>query len=94
MEFTQDGCAEHITSVATRAGESVYLYLNGLDNSLVTSPEKASEIALHPLMQEEHSREEADIRFLADLPEQFSEETILSLRARADTQASLLPLTL
>ena len=90
MEFTQDGCAEHITSVSTRAGDSVDLYLNGLDDSIVTP--RGDELAFHPLMREEHRREETDIRFLADLPEQFSDETILSLRARADTQAPLLPL--
>lgn len=94
IEFTQDGCADHIESVSTRAGESVYLYLNGLDDSVVIPPENVSRLASHPLMQEEHRREEADIRFLADLPEQFSHETILSLKARADTQAPLLPLRL
>lgn len=94
MEFAQDGSADHITSVSTRAGESLYLYLNGLDDSIEAPPEKVSQIASHPLMQEEHRREEADIRFLADLPEQLSEETILSLKARADTQAPLLPLRL
>ena len=92
MEFAQDGCADHITSVSTRAGESVYLYLNGLDDSVVTAPEKVNQFASHPLMQEEHRREEEDIRFLASLPEQFNDETILSLRARANTQAPLLPL--
>jgi uncharacterized protein YjaG (DUF416 family) len=92
MEFAQDGCADHITSVSTRAGESVYLYLIGSDDSVVTAPEKVSQILSHLLMQEEHRREEADIRFLANLPEQFNDETILSLRARADTQTSLLPL--
>lgn len=92
MEFAQDGGTDHITSVSTRAGESVYLYLNGLDDSVVTAPEKVGQFAFHPLMQEEHRREEADIRFLANLPEQFNDKTIQSLRARADTQAPLLPL--
>lgn len=94
LEFTQDGCADRITSVSTLAGDSLDLYIGSLEDSLVTSPEKDSWIASHPLMQEEHRREEADIRFLASLPEQLSDETILSLRARADTQAPLLPLTL
>jgi uncharacterized protein YjaG (DUF416 family) len=93
MEFAQDGCADHIKSVSTRAGESVYLYLNGLEDSVVTTPEQVSQFASHPLMQEEHRREEEDIRFLASLPEQLNDEAILSLRARADTQAPLLPLT-
>ncbi|ACO34119.1 DUF416 family protein [Acidobacterium capsulatum] len=94
MEFAQDGCADHITSVSTLAGDSLYLYLSSQGDSVVSSPEEDSQIASHPLMQEEHRLEEADIRFLAGLPEQFSEETILSLRARAGTQAPLLPLTL
>lgn len=92
MEFASDGRADHIASVSSRAGESVYLYLNGLDDSVVTTPEKVGQIASHPLMQEERRREEADIRFLANLPEQFNDETIRSLRARADAQTSLLPL--
>jgi hypothetical protein len=94
MDFTQDGCADHIESVSTRAGDSIYLYLNGLDDSLVIPPDNVSRLASNPLMQEEHRREEDDITFLASLPEQLSDETILSLRARADTQPPLLPLAL
>jgi uncharacterized protein YjaG (DUF416 family) len=94
MEFTQDGSANHITNVSTLAGDSLYLYLSSLVDSIVSFPEEDSLIASHPLMQEEHRREVADIRFLASLPEHLSDETILSLRARADTQAPLLPLTL
>jgi uncharacterized protein YjaG (DUF416 family) len=93
MEFTQDGSADHITSVSTLAGDSVYLYLSSLEDSVVSSPDENSRIASHPLVQEEYRREEEDIRFLASLPEQFNDETILSLRARAGTQAPLLPLT-
>jgi uncharacterized protein YjaG (DUF416 family) len=94
IEFTQDGCADHIISVSTLAGDSLYLYLSSLEDSVVSSPEEDNQIASHPLMQEEYRREEADIRFLTGLPEQFSDETILFLRARADTQAPLLSLTL
>ena len=85
MDFTQDGCADHIESVSTRAGESVYLYINGLDDSLVIPPDNVSRLASNPLVQEEQRWEEEDIRFLASLPEHFSDETILSLKARADT---------
>ncbi len=92
IEFTQDGCADHIENVSTRAGESVYLYLSGLDDSLVVPPDNVDRLASHPLMQEEHRREEEDIRFLAGLPEQFSDEIILSLKARAETP--LLPIAL
>jgi uncharacterized protein len=94
IEFTQDGCADHITSVSTLAEDSLDLYLSSLEDSVVSSPEEDSQIASHPLMQEEHRREEADIRFLTGLPEQLSDETIMSLRARASTQAPLVPLTL
>jgi uncharacterized protein YjaG (DUF416 family) len=94
LEFTQDGCADHITSVSTLAGDSLDLYLSTLEDSVVSSPEEDRQIASDPLIQEAHRREEADIRFLVGLPEQFTNETILSLRARADTQAPLLPLAL
>jgi hypothetical protein len=94
IEFMQDGCAHHIERVSMRAGESVYLYLNGLDDSVAIPPENVSRLASHPLMQKEHRREEEDINFIAGLPEPISNETILSLRARADAQAPLLPLSL
>lgn len=93
IAFTQDGQAEHITEVSTLAGDSLYLYLSSLEESVVSSPEEDRQIASHPLMQEEHRREKEDIRFLADLPEQLGDEAILVLRARANNQASLLPLT-
>ncbi len=93
LEFTLDGCADHITSVSTLAGDSLYLYLSSLQDSVVSSAEEDRRIASHPLMRQEHRQEEADIRFLAGLPEQLSNETILSLRARADSQPPLLPLT-
>jgi uncharacterized protein YjaG (DUF416 family) len=93
VEFTQDGCADHITRVSTLAGDSLYLYLGSLEDSFVSSPEKNSRIASHPLMLDEHRREEADIRFVASLPEQLGDETILALKARADSQPPLLPLT-
>jgi hypothetical protein len=92
--FTQDGRVDHIKRISMLAGDSVYLYLGSLVDSVVSSPEEDSRIASHPLMQEEHRREEADIKFLADLPEQLSDETILFLRARAGTQPPLLPLAL
>jgi uncharacterized protein YjaG (DUF416 family) len=93
IAFTQDGQAEHITDVLTLAGDSLYLYLSSLEESVMSSPEENRQIASHPLMQEEHRREKEDIRFLADLPEQLGDEVILVLRARANNQASLLPLT-
>jgi uncharacterized protein YjaG (DUF416 family) len=93
IAFTQDGRAEHIITVSTLAGDSLYLYLSSLEDSVVSSPEEDSQIASHPLMQEEYQRQEADIRFLVSLPEHLSDEAILSLRARADNQAALLPLT-
>jgi len=94
IAFTQDGFAEHIKNVSTLAGDSLYLYLSSLEDSVVSSAEEDSQIASHTLMREEYRRQEADIRFLASLPEQLSEEAILSLRVRAETQAPLLPLTL
>lgn len=93
MEFTQDGCADHIASVSTLAENSVYLYLSSLEDSVVSSLEENSWITSHPLMQEEYRREEEDISFLASLPDQFNDEAILFLKARAHAQAPLLPLT-
>lgn len=93
VEFTQDGSADHITSVSALAGDSIDLYLSSLEDSVMSSLEEDSQIASHSLMEEEHRREEEDIRFLVGLPEQLSDETIQSLRARADTQDPLLPFT-
>jgi hypothetical protein len=93
IAFTQDGRAEHITDVLTLAGDSLYLYLSSLEESVVSSAEEDRQIASHPLMQEEHRREEEDIRFLASLPEQLGDGAILLLRERANNRAPLFPLT-
>ncbi|SRR6266849_688645 len=92
MEFTLDGRTDHIDHVSTLATDSVYLCLSSLEPSVVSSPEENERIGAHPLMQQELRREEEDIRFLSGLPDQFDNETISALRARASTQAPLLPL--
>ena len=94
IKFTQDGFAKHITNVITLAGDSLYLYLSGLEDSVASSSEEDSLIGSHPLMKEEYRREEADLSFLAKLPEQLTDEAILSLRARADAHGPLFPPTL
>ncbi len=92
VEFTLDSNPDHITYVSTLAHDSLHLYLSSLEPSVVSSPEKDSRIGSHPLMQQEQRREEEDIRFLSELPDQFDEDAILALRARASTQPPLLPL--
>ena len=94
IKFTQDSSAKHITHLIMLAGDSLYLYLSSLEDSLTSSPEEDSRIASHPLMSEEYQKEKADISFLVNLPERFSDEAILSLRARADAHGPLLPPTL
>jgi hypothetical protein len=63
-----------------------------LEQSVVSSPEEDKKIAGHPLMQQEQHREEEDIRFLSGLPDQFDTNVISTLKARASTQAPLLPI--
>ncbi|WP_263419238.1 YjaG family protein [Terriglobus albidus] len=94
ISFTKDGRAEHITSVSALAGDSLYLYLSDLEGSGVSSTEEDSWIVSHALMREENRRQEADIEFLAGLPEPLSDEAIISLKVRAGTQPPLLPLTM
>jgi uncharacterized protein YjaG (DUF416 family) len=91
-EFTLDNRMDHVAYVSTLARDSVDLYLNSLESSVVSSPEQDSKIASHPLMQQEQRREEEDIKFLSGLPDRFDNDAILALRARANTQATLLTL--
>ena len=93
VEFTLDSSPDHIANVSTLAHDSLYLYLSSLKPSVVSSPEKKSRIASHPLMQQELRREEEDIKYLLGLPDHFANETVSALRARASTQAPLLPLS-
>jgi uncharacterized protein YjaG (DUF416 family) len=92
VEFTLDGCADHIAYVSTLARDSVHLYLSSLEPSIVSSSEEDGKIAGHPLMQQEQFREEEDIRFLSGLPDHLDGEAVSALRARARAQAPLLPL--
>jgi hypothetical protein len=92
VEFTLDGRVDHIAYVSTLARDSIDLYLSSLEPSVVSSPEEDKKIAGHPLMQQEQRREEEDIRFLSGLPDQFDNNAVSALRARASTQAPLLPL--
>jgi uncharacterized protein YjaG (DUF416 family) len=92
VEFTLDGRANHIAHVSTLARDSVYLYLSGVEQSVISSSEEDSRIAGHPLVHQEQRREEEDIRFLCGLPDRFDDNAISTLRARASTQAPLLPL--
>jgi uncharacterized protein YjaG (DUF416 family) len=92
VEFTLDGRADHIAHVSTLARDSVHLYLSSLEQSLVASPVDVSRIAGHPLMQQERRQEQEDVRFLSGLPDRFDTDAISTLRARASSQAPLLPL--
>lgn len=86
LQFTADGRADHVAYISTLATDSVYLYVSGLEPSIATSPERARKLAVHPLMQQELRRQEEDIGFLSGLPDDFDEETISALRARASTE--------
>ena len=91
VEFTLDGRADHIACILTLIRDSLHLHLSSLEPTVVSSTEKDRRIASHPLMQREQSREEDDIRFLSGLPNQFDNNAISALRARASTHAPLLP---
>ncbi|MGD1025790.1 MAG: DUF416 family protein [Candidatus Sulfotelmatobacter sp.] len=93
VEFTLDEKVDHIAYILTLVGDSLHLYLSSLEPSVVSSPEKDRRIARHPLMEQEQRREEEDIKFLSGLPDQFDKNAISALKARATTQAPLLPLT-
>lgn len=92
LEFTVDGCTEHIATVSTLARDSIYLYLSSMESSGAYSPKMEREIADNPLMEQEQRREAEDLMFLSGLPERLDEETISALKARANAQLPLLPL--
>jgi len=91
MEFLLDSRVDHLASVLTLATDTVAMYIGSLDASVVSWLEQKRRIAVDPLMQQELHQEEEDIKFLAGLPHQFDDETISALRARASSQAPLLP---
>ncbi|HZR64794.1 MAG TPA: DUF416 family protein [Terriglobales bacterium] len=91
LEFIVDGRTDHITYISTLATDSIYLYLSGLSSAVVSSSHEGEEIAQHVLMQQEVQRQEDDIRFLSELPDQFDNKSLAAVRARARSQASLLP---
>jgi uncharacterized protein YjaG (DUF416 family) len=91
IDFTLDGRTEHIAHVSTLARDSVYLYLSSLEPSIGSSLEEDNRIAADPLTQREARLQEEDIRFLSALPDRLDNPTISALRARASTQAPLLP---
>jgi hypothetical protein len=62
-----------------------YLYLSTLEPSVVTSSEKVGGIASPPLM------EQADVRFLSGLPDQFDSTAVSVVKVRASSQSHLLP---
>ena len=93
LEFILDGRAQHIAYILTLATDSVDFYVGALDPSAVYTPELERRIAAHPLMRQEMCRQEEDIKFLSNLPDQFDEAAISALRARANNQAPLLPLS-
>ncbi len=93
LEFILESDTDHIAHVLTRAQDSIYLYLSGLEPSVTSSPKKDRKIAAHPLMKQEQIREQEDILFLTRLPEQFDKNTVSALKERAHTQTPLLPLS-
>jgi Protein of unknown function (DUF416) len=92
LEFMSDGRSDHIAHVSALARDSVDLYLSSLEASIASSPHEDSKIASDPLMRQEQRREEEDISFLSELPGGLDERAISAVRARASSQAPLLPL--
>jgi hypothetical protein len=93
LEFTLDERVDHIAYILMLARDSLHLYLSSLEPSVVSTPEKDRWIASHPLVQQEQSREQEDVKFLSELPDHFDKNTISALRARASAQPPLLPLS-
>jgi uncharacterized protein YjaG (DUF416 family) len=91
LEFMLDSRTDHITYISGLAIDSVHLYLSSLGSSVVSSLEKDRETARHPLLRKEQHRQAEDVRFLSALPDQFDNDTVSALRARASTQDYLLP---
>jgi hypothetical protein len=93
LEFTLDERVDHIADILMLARDSLHLYLSSLEPSVVSTPEEDRWIASHPLVQQEQSREQEDVKFLSELPDHFDKNTISALRARASAQPPLLPLS-
>ncbi|HLJ87178.1 MAG TPA: DUF416 family protein [Candidatus Angelobacter sp.] len=93
LDFISTSNFESIVNVLVLARDSLYLYLSGLEPSIISTAAKDDRIARHPLMQAEQHREEQDIKFLSALPDHFDDSVILNLRQRAAKQPPLFPLS-
>lgn len=91
LEFVSDGQIRHMGTLLGLATDSLDLFASNSSSPSAYTSERDQEIAVRPLLEREHRRQQDDIRFLAGLPDHFSQETIQALRARADTQAPLVP---
>jgi len=88
LDFIIDGSVNHILKIAELARDSVDMYLESSDPSLVSEP-GTERLDAHPLLQREHQHQKQDLEFLSALQEGFRDDV---LRKRAGAQPPLLPL--
>ena len=91
MEFVVDGSTDHIRCIQTLASDSVDLYSASLEPSVSPIRSPSRDMIANSLSEDELRRQDEDRSFLAKLPERFDNKSVLSVRARANTQGSLLP---
>jgi uncharacterized protein YjaG (DUF416 family) len=90
IDFAQQGNPDNIREVVRLAQDSISLYVSSLDPQTVSRP-NLSRLFDHYLMKEESARQRTDIQFLADLPEQFDNDTVSTLLRHSEGQVPILP---
>ena len=88
MEYIIDHESAHFNFLLTLPRDSVYLYLSSLEPTIVSSTKKDYDDS--PLMRRERHQQEEDLRLLSSLPDEFDNQIVEMLKARAIASTSLL----
>jgi Protein of unknown function (DUF416) len=91
MEFSSDNRTDHLAQVSTLARDSIDAYLSSLEPGIASTPEEDARIACHPLVQQEQGKEEDDIEFLSELPDELNDEVVAFWAIRALTPEAAIP---
>jgi uncharacterized protein YjaG (DUF416 family) len=91
LELIADERTEHVVEIAELGRDSIDLFLQDREPNLISSSEMDDRISTDTMMDRECERRKGDIIFLSKLSENFDDQDLLKLRARANEQQALLP---
>jgi uncharacterized protein YjaG (DUF416 family) len=90
LNFADKGRLDDLTEVVALARDSIDLHIQSQEVSLISSSDASASIHNH-LMKAEFERQNRDLEFLANLPEEFTGRSASKLLSRAENQPPLIP---